>query len=187
MGRFTMTDLDEFIEAEEIDGTFGNLVAWCAAGGVELRVLSDGLDYYLRRILIRYGLMGVESYSNALTFIDPRTDGSRRAAIAFPHSDAECTRCACCKRNLMLTAGGEQDILCYIGNGSSDRCPARYADIVFAKEELQSYCQQENVSYFAYTSFDDVTTRLAELASRSRLRPRRRAWENRRALFMRES
>ena len=87
----------------------------------------------------------------------------------------------------MLTSAGEEDILCLVGEGFSDQCPARYADIVFAKDGLQTYCQRENISYFPYATFADVTARLRTLASRPRLRPRRRALEERRAAFARES
>lgn len=187
MGRFRVDALNAFIDAQEIDRTFSGLVDLCAAAAIDLRIISDGLDYYIRRILAANGLAAVPFFANTLALTDVREDGTARAAISFPYADAECERCACCKRNIMLTLGSDEDVLCLIGEGYSDRCPARYADIVFAKDALQTYCQQENISYFPYASFDDVTERLRILASRPRLRPRRRAAENRRSAFGRES
>ena len=87
----------------------------------------------------------------------------------------------------MLTHASDDDIIVYIGEGYSDRCPAQYADIVFAKDKLQTYCQQENISYYLYASFFDVTTRLTELLGRRQLRKRRRAELKRREAFSRES
>lgn len=187
MGRFPMEALHAFIDAQEIDGTFRGLVDLCAATAIDLRIISDGLDHYVARILAAHGFPNVPFFANALTLVDLHDDGTARAAIAFPYADAECDRCACCKRNIMLTLAGDDDILCLIGDGYSDRCPARYADIVFAKDGLQTWCQQENISYYPYASFDDVTARLRTLLARPRLRPRRRAAENRRAAFARES
>ena len=64
---------------------------------------------------------------------------------------------------------------------------ARYADIVFAKDDLQAFCQRENISYYLYESFHDVTGRLTELLDRRQLRKRRRAELKRMEAFQRES
>ena len=187
MGRFRVQELNAFLDSQEIDSSFAGLVDFCGSAGIELRILSDGLSYYVERILARHGLAAVPFFANTLTLMDWNDDGTARAEIAFPHGDAECARCACCKRNIMLASAGDDDVLCLVGEGFSDQCPARYADIVFAKDSLQTYCQRENISYYPYATFDDVTARVRLLMSRARLRPRRRAAEQRRAAFARES
>lgn len=100
--------------------------------------------------------------------------------------NTDCARCACCKRNLMLHASGDDDIIVYAGDGVSDPCPVRYADIVFARGELQRFCQQENITWYLFPSFAEVTRRLGMLAGRRRLRPRREAERLRRGLFIAE-
>ncbi len=187
MGRFRVEAFNAFIDAQEIDGSFRGLVDLCDSASIDLRIISDGLDYYITRILAARGFAGIPFFANTLSLVDAQEDGTARAAVAFPHADAGCDRCACCKRNIMLTLSADEDVICLIGDGYSDRCPARYADIVFAKDALRTWCQQENISYYPYSSFEDVTARLRTLASRPRLRPRRRAAENRRAAFARES
>jgi 2-hydroxy-3-keto-5-methylthiopentenyl-1-phosphate phosphatase len=154
---------------------------------VDLLIVSDGLDYYIRRILGRYNCPEVPFVSNVASLVRPGGDGRVEVSVTFPHSDAGCDRCACCKRNIMLTASAEEDIIGYVGEGYSDRCPVRYADIVFAKDVLQTYCQNENISYYPYETFDDVVARLRRLLERSRLRPRPRAAVARRAAFRHES
>jgi 2-hydroxy-3-keto-5-methylthiopentenyl-1-phosphate phosphatase len=149
--------------------------------------VSDGLDYYIRRILDRRGLGGIRLYANALSFADRGEDGTARAHVAFPHADAECGCCACCKRNIVLTSTADDEILCYVGEGFSDRCPAGFADIVFARDALQTYCQEQNISYYPYENFAGVAARMSELIAHSRVRPRRQALANRRAAFIRES
>jgi 2,3-diketo-5-methylthio-1-phosphopentane phosphatase len=187
MGRVSSGALEDIVDAQEIDPSFKDLVAFCRERGVELLIVSDGLDYYIRRILGRNGCPEVPFVSNIATLVRPGEDSRAEVSVAFPHSDAVCDRCACCKRNVMLTASGEEDIIAYAGEGFSDRCPVRYADIVFAKDVLQTYCQNENISYYPYATFDDVVARLRHLLDRSRLRPRARAATERRAAFRHES
>jgi 2,3-diketo-5-methylthio-1-phosphopentane phosphatase len=187
MGRVSVGALDGLIDAQEIDPSFRDLVAFCRERGVELLVVSDGLDYYIRRILLRNGCGDVPFVANVAALVNPGGDGRAEVSLAFPHSDAVCDRCACCKRNVMLTASAEEDIIGYAGEGFSDRCPVRYADIVFAKDVLQTYCQDENISYYPYTTFDDVVSRLRHLLDRTRVRVRPRAAAERRAAFRHES
>ena len=84
----------------------------------------------------------------------------------------------------MLTSSGDEDIIVYVGDGISDRCPVRYADVVFAKKNLIAYCQDANISYYRYENFDDVTRKLQELLARPQLRHRREAAMARRDVFM---
>ena len=187
MGRFNVADVDAFIDEQEIDETFRAFVGYCGANGFPLMVLSDGFDYYIRRILRRHELPDVPFLSNVLSLVDRKENGTARARVSFPQHNEECTCCASCKRNMMLTTCAESDVICYIGEGSSDRCPVRYADIVFAKDALQVHCQRENISYYPYRSFDDILRRLRELTARPHLRHRRRAELNRRRAFSEEA
>ena len=187
MGRVSSGALEELVDAQEIDPSFRDLVAFCRDREVDLLIVSDGLDYYIRRILGRHGCGEVPFVSNVATLVRPGGDGRIEVSVAFPHADAQCERCACCKRNIMLTSSAEEDIIAYVGEGYSDRCPVRYADIVFAKDVLQTYCQNENISYYPYETFDDVVVRLRRLLERTRLRPRSRAAVERRAAFRHES
>jgi 2-hydroxy-3-keto-5-methylthiopentenyl-1-phosphate phosphatase len=173
--------LDEFLDNQPIDLSFSGFVEFCSARGIACTVLSDGMDYYIERIFRRHTLSSVNYYSNHLTLLP--VDGTRTVMFqpGFPHTDETCDRCACCKRNYILTHASDEDIIVYVGEGYSDRCPVRYADIVFAKDELLNYCRIENISYFEYTSFRDVIDRLARmlddqsLKKKSSLHKRRQA------------
>ena len=48
----------------------------------------------------------------------------------------------------------------YIGNGLSDRCPSKYADLVFAKGELLDYCREEGVESTQFQNFRDIEREL---------------------------
>lgn len=175
----------EFLRRQVVDESFKAFVEFCRSHGVEFHIVSDGLDYYIERMLSANGIKEVSVFANHLE-VAPDEAGGSRLQISFPHDDAECTRCACCKRNILLTNCGDDDIIVFVGEGYSDRCPAQYADIVFAKDELQKFCQERNISYYLYDSFEDVVLRLEELLRKPRLKPRREAEMRRRDAFIAE-
>jgi 2-hydroxy-3-keto-5-methylthiopentenyl-1-phosphate phosphatase len=186
-GGVPQADLHALLDRQAIDPGFKEFVEFCRSRQIEFHVVSDGLDYYIARVLRAHGLDGISFVANVLSLVPAGADGRMFLSLDFPHGDSLCDRCACCKRNFMLTHAGDDDIIVYIGEGYSDQCPVQYADIVFAKDRLQTFCQRENISYYLYASFHDVTERLAELLGRRQLRKRRRAELKRKEAFLRES
>ena len=87
----------------------------------------------------------------------------------------------------MMGSAGEGDVLIYAGDGHGDPCPAEYADIVFARGRLQTWCQQQNITYYHFGSFGDIRRRLATDCAHRRLRPRPRAERKRREAYMVEA
>jgi 2-hydroxy-3-keto-5-methylthiopentenyl-1-phosphate phosphatase len=191
-GEFEKRALDNFLDAQEIDPTFIEFIKFCRERGIEHYIVSDGMDYYITHILQRYGLGDVPFFSNHMELVSFNGTSKVRFQPSFPFVDEVCDRCASCKRNHMLTLSGDEDIIVYVGEGYSDRCPVRYADAIFAKDDLLKYCQQENIPFFEYRTFDDVTKRLKMLIDGSNadktvaLRKRRQAELARREAFIGE-
>jgi 2-hydroxy-3-keto-5-methylthiopentenyl-1-phosphate phosphatase len=184
LGVLDLDEADRFLDAQEVDQSFAGFVEYCTLRNFPLTVVSDGLGYYIRRILRREGLDQLTVFAN--TF-EPHAGGSGRGSamrVGFPFADEECDRCGCCKRNVLLTRSSDTDCIVYIGDGYSDRCPVRYADIVFARGDLQAYCQRENISYYLYSSFGDISTRLDRLSEERKFRSRREASRLRQRAFL---
>ena len=158
--------LDEFLGAQEIDESFPAFIGFCSTQNFTPCILSDGMDYYIRKILADRGLADVPFFSNALTLQPVGSDGRVNFIPSFPYTDETCDRCASCKRNHMLSLCGDSDIIVYVGEGYSDRCPARYADLIFAKDELLKYCRQEGLPCFEYTRFADIQHRLQSMVDK---------------------
>ena len=175
-------ELAGFVDQFEVDESFPKFREFCSQAHIPLTILSDGLDFYVERILKRNGLGDCSFYANHVEF--PIVDGVSRFNVSFPYTDSECLFCGNCKRNHMLTLSSDEDTIVYIGDGISDRCPARYADVVFAKKDLIRYCQQSNTSYFEYNNFGDVQNRLELLLSKKSIKKRREAEMARRDVFM---
>jgi 2-hydroxy-3-keto-5-methylthiopentenyl-1-phosphate phosphatase len=185
VGAVDLAAFEAFLAQQELDPGARELVASCQRMEVEVTILSDGLDAYMRPLLEKQGLEGVRFFSNQTVW---QEEGALvRARLSFPHANGECDRCGCCKRNIMLGSAGDGDVLIYVGDGYSDRCPVEYADLVFAKGALQTWCQQNNITYLPYRSLDDVRRRLETELGRRTLRPRPRAERKRREAYMMEA
>ncbi|MGB9773423.1 MAG: MtnX-like HAD-IB family phosphatase [Bacteroidota bacterium] len=171
-------ELESFVESQALDPAFPELVRFCKERGIELTILSDGLDYYIDYLLKREGITDVPFFANHLELTM-----DRRLVVSFPYTDEECTVCANCKRNHMLAGSGEDDIIVFIGDGKSDQCAVQYADVIFAKRALAQYCNRERIPFYPFQTLHDVVERLEKILARKRLWKRWRAELNRRSVF----
>ncbi len=162
--------LTEFVSGFQIDDTFKDFVSFTEKNFLDVFVLSDGFDFYIEKILRRENLSYLKFYSNNLEI---SRDG--KMIPSFHYRDEECNKCANCKRNHILANSGEDEYTVYIGNGSSDVCPAQYCDFIFAKDTLLKYCEKERISYFPFDNFNDVKQKLENLLSKKRLKKRHQA------------
>lgn len=176
---FSGSEFDSFLNKIELDPAFKEFVTFCETEGFEIRVLSDGFDYYIQKILKREGLDHLEVYSNKLTF---GTNGN--LIPEFPFNDEECSRCANCKRNHVLNFSSDEDYTFYIGDGYTDVCPSQFCDFIFAKNSLLRQCEINRVTYFPYSTFCDITKKISELKNKKRLRKRHQAELKRREVFI---
>lgn len=159
MFRGEEDEVSRFLDQFEIDHTFIEFEHLCRASGVPLFIVSEGLDFYIRHILSRYDLADLPLYSN-----HGRLEGNR-LIVEFPHTNHKCARCGCCKGERIAeyrlkSVDGCRTI--FVGDGYSDACAAREADLLFAKKELIDYCLANKISYNAFDKFSDVTGYLRE-------------------------
>lgn len=184
IGTVSRAELGDFIDSFDLDPGFPALVSFCRERHMPLMILSDGLDLYVNRILERHGFGAIPFRANRAVF---EAVGDRvRLSVEFPYRDEHCDRCGNCKKNHLAVLSADDDVIVYAGDGFSDRCAARHADIVFAKKRLIGYCQEENISYHEYQDFHDVRSRLERLLAAGEVRQRREAAMARRALFVAE-
>jgi 2-hydroxy-3-keto-5-methylthiopentenyl-1-phosphate phosphatase len=174
----TRDELLKYVDQFSVDPHFSEFVSFCTDHDVPVTILTDGLDVYVERVLSNGGVGHVQFFSNHAEFAEDRLKAS------FPYADAECNLCGNCKRNHILNASADEDIIVYVGDGYSDRCPVRYADFVFAKRQLIKHCQQQNISFFAFDNFNDVKMKMEEILQRKRIRSRQEAEMARREVFM---
>lgn len=171
--------LNEFVDSIPVDETYNYFVDYCRQNNFEIIVLSDGLDFYIDRIMNNKNI-ATKYYSNKVFFTP-----ENKLVPSFPHTDSECKRCANCKRNHVINNSGDDEYTVYIGNGHSDFCPAQYCDYIFAKDSLLKFCERERISFFPYKNFFDVIDRLDDLKKIKRLKKRHQAELKRKEVYLR--
>lgn len=134
-----------------VDPGFAQFVEFCRGRGWPLTILSGGLAPLIRAVLDREGLAELAFAANDLAF-DP--DGRWRVVqAATPRINALCNHC----KSWHLagaTAAGARTI--YIGDGTTDRCPAGNADLVFAKGSLVEWCTQQGIGHVPFARFAEI-------------------------------
>lgn len=151
LARCCAEELQKFAHARPLDPYFKDFHDFARQRGIEVVVLSDGLDFYIEKILIRNGLGGIEFFANRL-----RIEG-QKMRVEFPwYNLLECTDCGCCKTHHLLRYREEGYFIVYVGDGLSDRCPCESADLVFAKGDLLAHCRRKNIAAVEFRNFRDV-------------------------------
>ncbi len=158
--RVTQFQLDAFCDRQMLSNGFAEFAALCRRRGWPLIVLSDGWDYYIKRILARHALT-LPVYSNHLRFAPPD-----RLFVEFPHREHSCGRCANCKGYHVRRMRHNHEQIVYIGDGFSDRCGAQEADWVFAKGELANWLNERQVAHYRFEDFAQIAAVLAEKLGR---------------------
>ncbi len=177
--NFDVAKFDEIIDNIELDSKFEEFADYCKKEDFPIAILSEGMDYYISRILSKHG-QNIPYYANRFVLREDSEIG-----LEFPYSDSDCTRCGCCKRNLLMNMTGDDKIAVLIGDGFSDVCAANYADIVFAKKSLASYCWKNNITYFDYRDFGDVKNKLQKILETKSIKQRQNARVNRKDVYLR--
>ncbi|MFC2135340.1 MtnX-like HAD-IB family phosphatase [Bacteroidota bacterium] len=170
-------EFDSFLDEIELDPGFKEFIQFCDDNNFELRILSDGLDYYIERVLKNNNLEHLEYYSNKLTIENDKLIPS------FPNTDEECSLCGNCKRNQVINFSSDEDYTIYIGDGYSDKCPAQFCDFIFAKRSLLKYCEVNRITYFPFKNLSSVIKKIDELKNKKRLKKRHQAELKRKEVY----
>jgi len=157
-------ELDEHLDGLWIDHAFPAFVTRAHELRVPIRVVSDGLDYAIQRILGRHGLDDLPLAANHLASAVP----PRRWRLSSPFQASGCAsgtcKCACVAQ---AAKGGARTLL--IGDGASDFCAADHVDFVFAKHRLVEHCRAAGIPYVPITGFEDALELLPSLLDGSLL------------------
>ncbi len=140
-----------------LDPYFADFYRFCKERGYDLKIASDGLDFYIATILHKYGLADIEFFSNTATFCPG--DG---LSIGFPYVNQLCGKCGTCKTNIVKGYAAGYRRIIYVGDSYSDVCPAKTADLVFAKHILYDKCRKNGTACIPYENFRDVMDYLME-------------------------
>jgi len=157
MSRVPPDEVEEFIDQFEIDPGFPQFVARCRQSSVPVVIASGGFEFYIRQLLKKYDLDHLPLLCNRARLVNERVE------IEFPYRDRDCRRCGNCKgeriREFRVENGGKGRVV-FVGDGYSDVCAVAEADIVYAKKDLEKYCQLNDIGYRPYSRFTDIESEL---------------------------
>jgi len=147
--------LDEVLSQVELDPGFVDFAALCATNNWEIVVVSDGVDYFVRSVLTRYGFGHLPVFVNKLAVKGDRFE------LEQPWRRVECTAgSGVCKCAAVAERDPSANI--YIGDGRSDECVGPKADVLYAKAKLADFCLVRNIQFARFTTFADVQQDLVE-------------------------
>jgi len=160
MVRATPDEMYRFLDQFKLAPGFAEFVSICRRNCAEPIIMSEGMRFYISYLLESYNLADLEVLAN----IGNLENG--RIKIEFPFTNRSCKRCGSCKGERIAeyrarSAAGARVV--FVGDGMSDVCAAGEADILFAKKDLEQYCQTENIGYYKYSDFFEVAERIFEL------------------------
>ncbi len=153
--------MEEYVHRHALlDPYFAEFYMFCAGRGYDLKIASDGLDFYISAILQKHGLDDIEFFSNAVTFFS-----GEGLSIDFPYLNHLCGKCGTCKTNIVKGFSSQYQRIIYIGDSYSDVCPAKNADLVFAKYILYDKCRKNGTPCIQYENFHDIMDYLSKKGS----------------------
>jgi len=152
--RITKGQLNEYLATIKLDPYFKKIALFLESKKIKPIILSDNFDYFIKYALKTHGIKGIKVFSNSMTF------SGNRILTKFPFRNNKCLRCAHCKKKNMFRNTPVGAISIYIGDGLSDVCPAKHADIVFAKDHLIKILKRKKVSCVPFKSLKDVYNKL---------------------------
>jgi 2,3-diketo-5-methylthio-1-phosphopentane phosphatase len=157
----TRDEIDALLDSIEIDEGLVTLLAACSSRGVPVHIVSDGFDYCIRRILSRPSL-NLARYLAGVQIVSSHLEPHGRMwKVGFAEP---CVHgCGTCKPATMERMNTANRLTVFVGDGLSDKHAAACADLVFAKDGLASYCDEQDISYAPYDNLAEIAERLDHL------------------------
>lgn len=172
-------ELDEFLDTLELDDGFPMLLRICNEAEIDVHIISDGFDHYIRRMLEKS--VSTRPLPNRLSIAANRLipHGRNGWRTEFPYFEKVCEDgCATCKPAVMSLKNPFAAPSIFIGDGLSDRFAAKTADIVFAKTKLSEFCLENQIPQTSYSGLKQIAESLDEALENFvlTLKGERRSW-----------
>jgi len=135
---------------------FRELVAYCREKDFRFVIVSNGLDFYIEKILGDIGMTDLEVFSAQTRF---GSDGLKVQYIGPDGIPLDSDF-----KEAYVDSFLEQGYrIIYAGNGDSDLLPARRCHHVFATGTLLALCKQTNLDCIPFTDFHQVVRAIENL------------------------
>ena len=147
--------IDDYLETIEIDETFREFYNFCTENDIKVCIVSDGINYFIEKILENHGIKGIKVFSNHAEFVNGEY------VFSYPNESPKCVNnLGTCKCEVLSNMKKFYEKVVYVGDGVSDYCVADKADTLYAKTSLIDYCEQNGINYISYNTFADIKNSL---------------------------
>jgi len=146
----------ELLDSLQVTDGIQDFVEWCRSNFIPFVVVSDGLDRVIDYVLRKNGIAADRIFANHLV---ETADGAFSLQASARPRFANC-QSGVCKCQL---AGQQayQTIRVIIGDGRSDFCWSKEADLLYAKGKLIDYCKEKFIGHNPFDTFTELHGSLA--------------------------
>ncbi|MGA1848797.1 MAG: MtnX-like HAD-IB family phosphatase [Thermoplasmatota archaeon] len=148
------------LEEVKLREGFRDFAEWCRSHEVPLEICSDGFDFTIEMLLRNRGLDWIPYTSNRTV---PSETGT---TIEFPHHRPECPINANCKCSHLERMRERTGTVIFIGDGTTDECVSRKADILFARDKLLEICKTEGRECIPWEIWSEVLEEVQNIFQR---------------------
>ena len=117
--------------------------------GFRFVIVSNGLDFYIKKILEDMGLCNLEYHAAETRF------HANKLKVRYIGPDGSVVDSGYKEKYVNQYLSEDYHVV-YIGNGTSDLSPARGAHQIFATESLLEHCQRTGLTCIPFTSFLEI-------------------------------
>lgn len=150
--------INDYVKTLDLDSHFKKFLSFIQKNNLDFVVVSDGIDYFINSIFKNNDIENINIISNHGEF------NKDEFKISFPNDYKKCTNDAgTCKCKVVENLREKYETIIYIGDGASDFCVANKADYLFAKKNLSKYCDENNIKYIKYQTYNDVIETISKM------------------------
>ncbi len=143
--------VDQVLDQMHLREGAERFVQFCREQQMPLTILSDGMQYYIDRLLEKFGIDADGVISNPITYSE---QGEFR--FGLQNDNPACRWCGCCKAGVVRRLKEQGMQIIYIGDGASDYYGSGFADWIFARKSLAGYLEQEGTPFYPFQTFHDI-------------------------------
>ena len=153
------TKVRELLDTLTLTPGAAEFVEWCRSNSITFVVVSDGLDRVIEYLLSKNGIRANQIYANKLIeSSEGRFSLQTSSRPRFPGCQSGVCKCQIAgQKSYQVTR-------VIIGDGRSDFCWSKEANILFAKGKLVDYCQMKSIGHNPFETFFQVRDSLSALS-----------------------
>ncbi|EWG10093.1 MtnX-like HAD-IB family phosphatase [Cytobacillus firmus] len=141
----------------EIDEYVPDFIEKIQQNGGDFYILSAGTDYYIHHILKKFGVKGVQVFSNEGYYHEKNVHMNIDKNHQHYHEQYGID-----KSKVIQDLKKEYETVFFIGDSEPDSHPAEHADITFAKNGLQDLLREKGIRFVPVKEFTEVEEYLTE-------------------------